>query len=101
MNRFTVHSRQRRLARLIPCFIITFAIPTLSWSARPDEKEANAQAANGLQVATDAIPNSLVKFDMMRLPGGPFTMADPTQPGKTITADIKPFWIETTETKWD
>src|SRR2546425_7313855 len=41
-----------------------------------------------------AIPNSLVKFDMVRLPGGPFAMADPIQPGKTITATMKPFWIE-------
>lgn len=44
---------------------------------------------------TESIPDTLVKFDMVRVPAGKLK----TEDGKEV--EIKPFWIEKTETTWD
>jgi formylglycine-generating enzyme required for sulfatase activity len=50
---------------------------------------------------TQAIPGTLVQFDMRPVPGGKLMMNDPDQPGSTRTVEVKPFHIGKTEVTWD
>lgn len=43
---------------------------------------------------TETLPNSVVKIDMVAVPGGKVTID-----GKTV--EVKPFWIAKTETPWE
>src|SRR5687768_17116297 len=58
-------------------------------------------AEGGRQPYTEAIPGTLIKFDMVPVPGGTFTMSDPKsgKPGPSVT--VKPLWIGKTEVTWD
>src|SRR5688572_3429434 len=55
-------------------------------------------AGEKLERYTQQIPDSLVKFEMMPVPGGPFT---PSVPANAATVTIKPLWISRTEVTWD
>ena len=57
---------------------------------------------------TEAIPNTDVKFEMVALPGGTFTMGSPdTEPGRDAdegprhSVKVEPFWIGKFEVTWD
>ncbi|MBN2410931.1 SUMF1/EgtB/PvdO family nonheme iron enzyme [candidate division KSB1 bacterium] len=57
---------------------------------------------------TEYIPNSSVKFDMIAIPGGTFTMGSPDKEplrnydeGPQIRVDISPFWMGKVEVTWD
>jgi formylglycine-generating enzyme required for sulfatase activity len=54
---------------------------------------AGAQDAK-LQSFTETLPNSVVKIQMVAIPGGTVTIG-----GKTMT--VKPFWMAQTETPWE
>ncbi len=60
--------------------------------AAPDE---------GLKPYVEAIPNTVVKFEMAPVPGGTYEMADPENPGARRTVEFKSFWIGKTEVTWD
>lgn len=49
--------------------------------------------------STETIPGSLVKFDMVQIPGGSVTHLGAD--GKMTTTTVKPFWIGKTEVTWD
>jgi formylglycine-generating enzyme required for sulfatase activity len=56
----------------------------------------------------ETIPGSEVKFEMIAIPGGTFLMGSPaTEPdrandeGPQHPVQIRPFWMEKTETTWD
>ncbi len=49
----------------------------------------------------ETIPGSLVKFEMIRIPAGKVTIADPAAPGKVQAVDIKSIWVGKTEVTWD
>ena len=55
-----------------------------------------AATAGGLKPYTESIPGSLVKFEMVPIPGGTVTQAGATKP-----TQVKPFWIAKTEVTWD
>lgn len=50
---------------------------------------------------TQSISGTLVKFDMVGIPGGEIDMPDPENPGATKRVRIDPFWIGKNEVTWD
>jgi formylglycine-generating enzyme required for sulfatase activity len=65
-------------------------------AAQPPAPAAPAAAAPGgkLQPYTESIPNSVVKVEMLPIPGGTVNIR-----GKVIT--VKPVWMAKTETPWE
>jgi formylglycine-generating enzyme required for sulfatase activity len=57
--------------------------------------------SGALEPFTQDIEGTLVKFDMVPVPGGPFEMKNPEKPAEALTVEIKPFWIGKTEVTWD
>jgi formylglycine-generating enzyme required for sulfatase activity len=51
------------------------------------------------QSFTQEIPNTVVKFDMVAIPGG--TLLEASANGQPRKVEIKPFWIGKTEVTWD
>src|SRR5438874_5399452 len=56
----------------------------------------------------ETIPGTEVKFEMIAIPGGTFLMGSPTKEagraddeGPQQPVQIRPFWMEKTETTWD
>lgn len=64
---------------------------TVSWAV--EESEAGSY--------TQVIPGTLVKFDMVKIPGGELAVPDPDKPGTTIKMKIPPMWVGKTEVTWD
>lgn len=56
--------------------------------------------AKPLTAYTETIPGTVVKFDMLPVPGGTYTITDP-KTGKPKQVTIKPFYIGKTEVTWD
>lgn len=56
-------------------------------------------AAKATEMATDAIPGTLVTFEMIKVPAGKITVK--TSDGKAQEVEIKPVWIGRTEVTWD
>lgn len=50
---------------------------------------------------TQDIPGSLVTMDMVPIPAGEITVADPAKKGATKKVKIGPLWIGKTEVTWD
>ena len=59
---------------------------------------STAAAAAAMEAYTEAIPGTLVTFDMVPVPAGQVTIQTDDGPR---TVDVGPFWIEKTETTWD
>jgi formylglycine-generating enzyme required for sulfatase activity len=57
--------------------------------------------AQELQPYTELLEGTLVKFDMVPVPGATYEYADPEAEGAKVTVEIKPFWIGKTEVTWD
>lgn len=64
------------------------------------EKSA-AQRVREFAAFEQAIPGTLVKFEMRPVPGGRLRMADLDKPGAMREVEIKPFWMGKTEVTWD
>jgi len=61
-----------------------------------------------LKPYTETIPGTGVKFEMIPIPGGTFTMGTPPgefkrseDEGPQHLVTVRPFWMEKTETTWD
>src|SRR5262245_28637278 len=50
---------------------------------------------------TESVPGTVVKFDMVRIPGGKFMMSPTEKGGQPKEYEIKPFWIAQTECLWE
>jgi len=61
---------------------------------------AAQSAGKTLAAYTETIPGTVVKFDMVPVPGGTYTITDP-KTGKPEQVTIKPFYIGKTEVTWD
>ena len=57
--------------------------------------------AAGLTVHEEKVAGTLVKFKMVRLPGGKVAVSDPKEPGAGKEVEVKPFWIGEKELSWD
>lgn len=62
---------------------------------------SNFSSASSPVTYTETIPGTLVKFDMVRIPGGEIELADPAKKGAKRTVKIKPLWFGKTEVTWD
>lgn len=60
-------------------------------------------ANKGVQLApyTESIPGTLVKFDMVGIPAGDITIADPAKPGATKKVKVDAMWAGKSEVTWD
>lgn len=94
---------------VIVCGIVLLTAPcVVSFSAQakkaaPPKGKATAakpKAPQPLKPYTETIQGTLVKFDMVPVPGGTYTITDP-ESGKTTKVAIKPFYIGKMEVTWD
>jgi len=70
---------------------------------RTQSQSTNASsqpAAKQMAAYTETIPGTVVKFEMVPVPGGTYTINDP-KTGKPKQVTIKPFYIGKTEVTWD
>lgn len=74
-----------------------FAAPKPAKPAAP----AKPAPAKKLDPYTETIPGTLVKFDMVVIPAGEISIADPAKKGAARKVRIEPFWIGKTEVTWD
>lgn len=58
-------------------------------------------APQDLEPYTESLEGTLVKFEMVPVPGGTYEYADPENGGAIVAIEIKPFWIGKTEVTWD
>lgn len=73
-----------------------------------DVPNAKAATAGEMKPYTDVINNADVKFDMVPIPGGTFTMGSPSSEkgrnadeGPQHQVQIEPFWMGKCEVTWD
>ena len=72
------------------------------------ETAAKPESAAGMKPYTEQIPATDVKFDMVPIPGGEFSMGSPdsekgrkNDEGPQVRVKINPFWMEKHEVTWD
>jgi formylglycine-generating enzyme required for sulfatase activity len=77
-----------------------------AWSAPP--QETPAATAESMKPYVETIPGTDVKFEMVPIPGGTFTMGSPVSEAKRgddegpqHTVQIAPFWMEKCEATWE
>ncbi len=58
-------------------------------------------AARQLAAYEETIDGTVVSFDMMPVPGGTVTIADPSSPDGERVVEVEPFWMGKTEVTWD
>lgn len=68
-----------------------------AWVKQPSPAKPTAKP---LTAYTETIPGTVVKFDMIPVPGATYTITDP-KTGKPKEVTIKPFYIGKTEVTWD
>jgi formylglycine-generating enzyme required for sulfatase activity len=91
-------------AALVPlCAAALLLVPVL-----PAEKPAQAAESPSHKPYTDGVPGADVKFEMIAVPGGTFTMGSPqSEPGRKDDegpqhpVTIRPFWMGKCEVTWD
>ena len=85
------------------------ARPTPEWLPKPvlDIPEAKAADAAGMKAYVERVPGTDVKFKMVPIPGGKFTMGSPASEkghaadeGPQHEVEISPFWMEEHEVTW-
>src|SRR5688572_6230685 len=77
-----------------PYFRVLFVVGVLiSGLMLPSAAQPPAEGAK-LQPYTETLPKSLVKIDMLPIPGGTLTI-------RTKEVTVKPFWLARTETAWE
>jgi formylglycine-generating enzyme required for sulfatase activity len=96
---------------------VLFLIGAILWivSSIADHQTSSSHAASGtaadpeeMKPYTEIIPGTSVKFEMMPIAGGTFTMGTPADESKRSADEgpqhevrIPPFWMEKFETTWD
>jgi len=85
---------------IAPCAFSIGAQAKKTASAKPKPAVVKAPQAPQLKPYTETIQGTLVKFDMVPVPGGTYTVVDPDT-GKSRKVTIKPFYIGKTEVTWD
>src|SRR6266487_1128584 len=104
-------SRLRLCARRFVLFAVLAVLSgyvLLSPHPAPRAASVRDPAPEELKPYTETIPGTGVKFEMIPVPGGTFTMGTPpdefkrsADEGPLHPVTVRPFWIEKTETTWD
>lgn len=84
--------KRDRVVRLMGALVVMGGV--ISGLMLPSATPVRAAGAPGLKPYSETLPNSVVKVDMVPIPGGTIKIG-----GKTIT--VKPFYMEKTETPWE
>ena len=96
----------KRIHRLWPIFMgFVFALVALP-PAWPDRSDASTEA--DMKTYVETIPGTQVRFEMLRIPGGTYTMGSPASEPKRSEDEgpqhqvtLRPFWMDKTEVTWD
>ena len=87
-----------------PRLALALALLLSSAGLAPAQSPPSAE----LKPYTEVLPGSELKFEMVPIPGGTFTMGSPASEAKrkddegpTFTAKIAPFWMGKCEVTWD
>ncbi len=84
-------------------------VPTVVWLPEPIEcPDSQAKTEKEMKKYTETIPDTQVKFEMVPIPGGTFTMGSPADEksreaceGPRFKAEIAPFWMGKCEVTWE
>lgn len=86
---------QPRMRSLVMSSVILLLVGLGLVPLGPSERSSvTAPSDDSTETYTESIPNTLVEFDMVRVPGGSVTVD-----GEERTVDA--FWMATTEVRWD
>ncbi|MFA4044545.1 MAG: hypothetical protein HZRFUVUK_001341 [Candidatus Fervidibacterota bacterium] len=64
-------------------------------------QKGSPQQERAIRSYVEKLTGTLVKFEMIYIPGGTYEMIDPLNTGRKIKVEIKPFWLGKTEVTWD
>lgn len=78
----------------VACLLLAALVVALV--ARPTRAAADTD-----DLYTQTIPGTLVRFEMVRVPGGEIEISDPANPGTPKKVTVKSFWIGKREVTWD
>jgi formylglycine-generating enzyme required for sulfatase activity len=101
-----VNHFSQTIGRAVTVAAIGLALTRPAWSAPPGEPPK--ESADTMKVYTETIPGTDVKFEMVPIPGGTFTMGSP--PGEAKRGEdegpqhpvrIAPFWMGKYEVTWE
>src|SRR2546421_7347310 len=81
-------------------FIIVTSIVSFSRLAFAADKKPPTSGTVGFSPFTDRVKGTLVKFEMLPIPGGKFVFS-PDAKESPREVEIKSFWMAKTETTWD
>jgi formylglycine-generating enzyme required for sulfatase activity len=97
-------SHPRRFGLLACCGLLWLASPSVA----PAQDASTSDLPEGLKPYTEAIAGTDLKFDMVPIPGGTFTIGSPESepdrqknegPQREVT--IRPFWMAKHEVTWE
>ena len=97
-------------ARLGFALVCSSLLTSTTWAKKPVIPAENSEAATAAEMKpyTDAIAGSLIKFQMVPIPAGKFTMGSPDSEAKRSDdegpqheVEIAPFWMGKYEVTWD
>jgi formylglycine-generating enzyme required for sulfatase activity len=110
----------RPKSRIIFRFVVAFCFLLLAFRAfsqanfgwQPATALASPKASHAappeMKPYVETIPGTIVKFEMVPIPGGTFMMGSPASEGKRSPNEgpphpvtIRPFWMEKTEARWE
>jgi len=86
------------VSRVITLGVVVGAVASAGWSAQAVKAKPTVSKPASY---TESIAGTLVKFDMVGIPGGEISMPDLAKPGAVRKVKIKPMWVGKTEVTWD
>src|SRR5437588_5675119 len=96
----------RRTLQLLPAVCLLGAGAFVLWPGQPVGEAADKPPVH--KSYEETIPGTSVKFEMIAIPGGTFTMGSANgEPGRNAdegpqhAVTIRPFWMEKCEATWD
>jgi len=118
--RFSPDTLMRRESRIIFRFVAAFCFLLVAFrlfsQATSSQQTASALASpktshaapREMKPYVETIPGTIVKFEMVPIPGGTFMMGSPASEGKRSPDEgpqhlvtVGPFWMEKTEARWE
>ena len=88
--------------------LLTVVVALWTTTSGVDAFRADSKAAQKMAAYVETIPGTDLKFELLPIPGGTFTMGSPAnEPGRQENegpqhqVTLKPFWMAKTEVTWD
>ena len=96
--------------RVLVCtgLVLTVVVALWTTTSGVDAFRADSKATQKMAAYVETIPGTDLKFELLPIPGGTFTMGSPAnEPGRQENegpqhqVTLKPFWMAKTEVTWD